>query len=93
MRRSLSDSLSILIFSSADIRTGKTGSVSIFLPLLIDPLCFLGMGVSRDAERNGEVQNGFTSCFAHQTGSAHIFLSVIDWFDLGFKLEKAQINQ
>ena len=35
-------------------------------------------GVSRDAEHNGEVQNGFTSCFASQTGSASIFLNVID---------------
>ena len=43
---------------------------------------FLRKGVSSDAERNGEVQNGFTSCFARQTGSAHIFLPVIDWFML-----------
>ena len=45
-------------------------SVSIFqhLPAL----------VFRDAERNGEVQNGFTSCFAGQTGSVSIFLPVID---------------
>ena len=31
-----------------------------------------------DAERNGEVQNGFTSCFAPQTGSVGIFLHVVD---------------
>ena len=31
-----------------------------------------------DAERNGEVRNGFISCFARQTGSAHIFLPAID---------------
>ena len=41
---------------------------------------FFRMGVSRDAEHVGEVQNIFTSCFARQTGSACIFLPVIDWF-------------
>ena len=55
----------------------KRGSVS---HLLIDPCRFLWNGVSRDAEHNGEVQNAFTSCFSRQTGSASIFLLVIDWF-------------
>ena len=50
-----------------------TGKVS-----LIDSRRFLRERVSRDAEHYGEVQNVITSCFARQTGSASIFLPVID---------------
>ena len=35
-------------------------------------------GVSRDAEHYGKAHNAVTSCFARQTGSASIFLPVID---------------
>ena len=42
--------------------------------------CRFLRGVSRDAENYGEAQNVVTSCFARQTGSACIFLPVIDWF-------------
>ena len=53
----------------------NTGRVSAFsCHLLIDGW----MGVSRDAEHVGEVQNDFTFCFARQTGSACIFLPVVD---------------
>ena len=62
-------------------KNGPKTEVSAFsCHLLIDLCHFLRVGVSRDAERNGEVQNGFTSCFACQTGSASIILPVIDFF-------------
>ena len=41
---------------------------------LIDPCLFHRKGVSGNTEHNGEVQNGFTSCFDYQTGSASSFL-------------------
>ena len=63
------------------VRTGQKQKVSAFSCHLLLDLChFLRKGVSRDAERKGEVQNGLTSCLARQTGSASIFLSVIDLF-------------
>ena len=63
------------------VRMGQKQEVSAFSCHLLLDLChFLRIGVSRDAERNGEVQNGFTSCFARQTGTASIFLPVIDLF-------------
>ena len=37
-------------------------------------------GVSQGAEHYGEVGNVVASCFASLTGSASIFLSLIDWF-------------
>ena len=47
--------------------------------LLIDPCLFHRKGVSGNTEHNGEVQNGFTSCFAYQTGSASSFLPFLYW--------------
>ena len=41
--------------------------------LFIDPCHFHREGVSRNVEHNGGVQNGFTSCFACQTGIGTIF--------------------
>ena len=62
------------------VRTGQKQKVSAFSCHLLLDLChFLRKGVSRDAERKGEVQNGLTSCLARQTGSASIFLPVNDW--------------
>ena len=40
---------------------------------------FFREGVSRDAEHYGKAQNVFTSWFASQTGSAHIFPPLINW--------------
>ena len=40
---------------------------------------FSRKGDSRDVQRNGVVKNGFTFCFASQTGSCSIFRSLIDW--------------
>ena len=52
------------------------------------------MGVSRDAEHYGEVENVVTSCFAWQTGSASIFLPVIDWLNgEGYNVAMEQTNQ
>ena len=47
---------------------------------MFDSCRFLRQEVSLDPERNGEVKNGVTSCFAPVTGSASIFLPVIDLF-------------
>ena len=61
------------------VRMGKNQEVSAFSCHLLLDLCrFLRMGVSRDAEHYGEVENVVTSCFARQTGSASIFLPVTD---------------
>ena len=66
-----------------NVKKGQKQEVPAFSCHLLLDLCrFLKIGVSRDAERNGEVQNGFTSCFARQTGIASIFLPVIDRFVL-----------
>ena len=63
------------------VRTGQKQEVSAFyFHLLLDLCSFLRMGVSRDAEHYGEVQNAVTSWFARQKGSASIFLPVIDRF-------------
>ena len=51
-------------------QNGPKGSVSIFLPFIEWSVPFYRTGVSRDADRNGEVQYDFTSCFARQTGRA-----------------------
>ena len=50
-----------------------TGKVS-----LIDSRRFLREGVSRYTGHYDEAINVVTTCFAHQTGSAIIFLPVID---------------
>ena len=52
----------------------------LYCHLLSDSSCFLRKGVTRDDKHNGDIQNGFTSCFAGQTGSASVFLPVIEWF-------------
>ena len=60
-------------------KNGQEQEISAFSCHLLLDLCrFLKIGVSRDAERNGEVQNGLTSCFVRQAGIASIFLPVID---------------
>ena len=57
------------------VKTGQKQKVSAFsCHLLLDICYFLRKGVSRDAERKGEVQNGLTSCLACQTGSEMIEL-------------------
>ena len=45
---------------------------------LMDLCRFFRKEVSLDAERDGKVKNGITSCFAPQTGSSSIVLPVID---------------
>ena len=62
-----------------NVKKGQKQEVPAFSCHLLLDLCrFHKTGVSRDAEHYGEVENGITSCFARQTGSASIFLSVID---------------
>ena len=56
--------------------TQKTRSVSIFLSFMTWFMPFSQEKGSRDPKRNDVVQNGFTSCFAHQTGS-HIMDTII----------------
>ena len=61
------------------VRTGQKQEVSaVSCHLLLDLFRFLRKAVSLDEDHYGEVKNVVTSCFASQTGSASIFLSVID---------------
>ena len=64
-----------------NVKKGQKQEVPAFSCHLLLDLCrFLRKGVIRDAEHYGEVKNVVTSCFARQTGSASIFLPVIDRF-------------
>ena len=47
---------------------------------LLDSICFLRERASRDAKHHGDAKNVADSCFACQTGSASVFLPVIDLF-------------
>ena len=63
------------------VRTGQKQEVSAFSCHLLLDLCrFLRKAVYQNAGHYGEVENVVTSCFVCQTGSASIFLLVIDWF-------------